>query len=78
MKRISRKILFFGSVSAWALIAIGSGHSHSHKCNEEWKLIPKLAPVEASLNEKKSIDKDSGESSQSEMHFPGFMNLLFQ
>jgi hypothetical protein len=78
MKRIARKILFFGSLSVWALIAIGSGHSHSHKCNEEWKLIPKVAPVEASLIEKNSIDKDPGETSHTDMHFPGFMNLLFQ
>jgi hypothetical protein len=76
MKKKARQILFFGSLGAWALFAIRSGQSHSHRCNAEWKLALKNLSENVPVAVNKSINKNTDET-RVDVHYPGFMNLLF-
>jgi hypothetical protein len=57
MKKIIGRFSVLILLGAWAFFAIDSGHSHSNKCNEEWKTAfpaisakPSLQKSQDSLN----------------------------
>lgn len=67
-----------GFLGAWALVAIGSGQAHSHKCKSEWKsafIANEKIPV---AEETKSIHPGADETFNAELHYPGSMNLILQ
>ena len=78
MKKSARQILIMGALGAWALIAIGSGHSHSHKCNSEWKAAFISDENTAASDKTVTMQQPAEEVSNADVNYPGFTNLVFQ
>ncbi|MBC7827697.1 MAG: hypothetical protein H7122_08130 [Chitinophagaceae bacterium] len=76
MKKIARRVLMMEFLVAWALVAIRSGQSGSHICKAEWNIA--LMNNEKIVSANHIREKQLDILSDIDVHYPGFMNLVFQ